>query len=293
MLETVATPLHSVPVKSGVGTGIIPDVYNNQEKSGPGAAEARPREGDLSMRNSIGASLGRAGFFLGLLVLLSGCATTGQTADPRDPLQGFNRSVYRFNDFMDENLFNPVGRVYQTVTPEPVDRGISNFFSNLADVSVIANDILQFKPVAVSDIARLVFNSTIGLLGFFDVATHLGLPKHNEDFGQTLGVWGIPPGPYLMVPLFGPSTIRDAVGIAIDRTFLSPVSYVRNDAYRAGLMTLNYIDFKADLLSTRDLMAEAAVDPYEFTKNAYLTRRENMVRDRETAAQDFEEIMNE
>ena len=229
-----------------------------------------------------------------LLCLLAGCASSGRVSDPRDPLEGFNRSVYRFNDAMDTHLFNPIGKVYKKVTPDLLDRGVSNFFGNLGDISVIANDFLQLKPEAAQDIARFVFNSSIGLLGFFDVATPMGLPQHNEDFGQTLGVWGVPPGPYLMVPLFGPSTFRDALGFAVDRTFLSPVSYVRDDAYRGGLMALNYIDFKADLLSTRDLMQEAAVDPYEFMKNAYLTRRDNQVHNRQAAPQqDFEEIMNE
>lgn len=238
-------------------------------------------------------SRARAGLILALAVFLGGCATTGGAGDPRDPFEGFNRSVNTFNNVMDENLFNPVGRAYKTVTPEPLDTGISNFFSNLGEPAVIANCLLQLKPEAVAEFARFVFNSSIGLLGFFDISSHIGLPGRNEDFGQTLGAWGIGAGPYLIVPFFGPSTLRDTTGYVVDRTFLSPVSYVKNDALRGGLMGLNYIDFKADLLATRDLMAEAAVDPYEFTKNAYLNRRENLVQDREESQPSFEDIFNE
>jgi phospholipid-binding lipoprotein MlaA len=217
-------------------------------------------------------------------LLASGCATTGGVADPRDPIEGFNRSMYSFNTFMDDNLFDPLGRAYRAVLPDFMDRGISNMFSNLGDVAVIANDILQGKiGQAVSDIARVVFNTTIGIGGFFDVSSHIGLPKHDEDLGQTLGRWGIGPGPYLVAPFFGPTTLRDAAGFGVQSTFLYPVAYVNNDAYRAGLMSLNYMDFKADLLSAGEILEEAALDEYDFVKNAYLERRENQVHDRDFA----------
>ena len=199
-------------------------------------------------------------------------------------MEGFNRSMYGFNDFMDEHLFDPLGRAYQAVLPDFLDRGISNMFSNLGDVGVIANDILQFKiGQAVSDIARVVFNTTIGIGGFFDVSSHIGLPKHNEDLGQTLGRWGVGPGPYLVAPFFGPMTLRDAAGFGVQSTFLMPVSYVGNDAYRAGLMSLNYVDYKADLLSAGRILGEAALDEYDFVKNAYLERRQNQIEDRDFA----------
>jgi phospholipid-binding lipoprotein MlaA len=217
-------------------------------------------------------------------LLASGCATTGGTADPRDPIEGFNRSMYGFNTFMDDNLFNPLGRAYRAILPDFIDRGISNMFSNVGDVAVIANDILQGKiGQAVSDIARVVFNTTIGIGGFFDVSSHIGLPKHDEDLGQTLGRWGVGPGPYLVAPFFGPTTLRDAAGFGVQSTFLHPVGYVNNDAYRAGLMSLNYVDYKADLLSAGEILEEAALDEYDFVKNAYLERRENQVHDREFA----------
>ena len=192
--------------------------------------------------------------------------------------------MYGFNDFMDEHLFDPLGRAYQAVLPDFLDRGVSNMFSNLGDVGVIANDILQFKiGQAVSDIARVVFNTTIGIGGFFDVSSHIGLPKHDEDLGQTLGRWGVGPGPYLVAPFFGPMTLRDAAGFGVQTTFLMPVSYVGNDAYRAGLMSLNYVDYKADLLSAGRILDEAALDEYDFVKNAYLDRRQNQIEDRDFA----------
>lgn len=222
------------------------------------------------------------------LLFLGGCATTG-TADPRDPLEGVNRSMFSFNQFMDRNLFDPIGKVYKEILPTPINRGISNMFSNANDIAVIANDILQFKlGQAVSDLARLVFNSTIGILGFFDVSSRMGLPKHDEDFGQTLGRWGVMPGAFLVAPFFGPTTVRDAVGFGVETQFLNPVSYVHTDGYRAGLLSLNYVDYKADRLRAAVLLEEAALDEYAFLKNAYLDRRENLVHDRDFSPPDEE-----
>ena len=230
-----------------------------------------------------------------LLLLGSGCATTG-TVDPRDPLEGMNRSFFSFNQFMDRKLFDPIGRVYKAVLPAPVNRGVSNMFSNVNDIAVIANDVLQFKlGQAISDLARLVFNSTIGILGFFDVSSHAGLPKHDEDLGQTLAKWGFGPGPFLVAPFLGPTTVRDAIGFGVETQFLNPVTYVNTDGYRAGLLSLNYVDFKADRLKAGELLEEAALDEYEFLKNAYLERRENLAHDREFTPEQngLEEILEE
>lgn len=214
------------------------------------------------------------------LAFAGGCATTG-AADPRDPLEGFNRSMYGFNRFMDRAVFDPIGKVYKTAVPRPLDRGVTNFFANLREISVFANSALQFKfNQAAGTAARFIVNSILGIGGLWDVATMKGLVAYDEDFGQTLGHWGIGPGPYLVAPFFGPTTFRDAVGFGVDSAFLNPVSYVETDAYRAGLLSLNYIDFKADAKSARSLIGEASVDEYEFLKNAYLDRRENKVRDR-------------
>ncbi len=227
-----------------------------------------------------------------LVAMLSACATTG-SRDPADPFENFNRSAFNFNKAMDKGLFNPIGELYDAILPEFVDRGISNFFSNLNDISVIVNDILQLKiGQAVADFARMIFNSTIGLLGFFDVSSNLGLPKHREDFGQTLAKWGFDSGPYLVIPLFGPTTLRAATSFGMDATLLNPVSYVNNTAYLSGLMSLNYIDFKADLLSTGDLLGIAAVDEYEFVKSVYLQHRDRLVHDRQDDELGEEELMD-
>lgn len=213
-----------------------------------------------------------------LLLLLNACATTG--GDPRDPWEGFNRGVFEFNEAMDTAIFNPVSTVYKAITPEIVDRGITNMFSNVRDLSVIANDVLQFKFVqALSDVLRVFINTTFGLLGFLDAATDAGFVKHNEDFGQTLAAWGMGSGPYIMVPFFGPSSIRDATGFAVDAGLLNPIFYIEDDLTRAGLLTLNYVDFKADLMSAGNLLEEAALDKYEFTKNAYFDRRTSLIND--------------
>ena len=227
-------------------------------------------------------SLGKAAI-LAWSLLAGACATTG--GDPRDPLEGFNRGVYSFNETMDDALFDPFAKVYQAITPEFLDRGITNIFSNLNDIAVVVNDLLQFKlQQALVDATRFIYNSTAGIGGFFDVSTPIGMPKNDEDFGQTLAHWGIGSGPYLMIPFFGPSTIRDAAGHAVDRGLLNPVFYIQDDALQAGLLSLNYLDFKADLVSARSLIAEAALDEYEFIKNAYFEKRASQISDGQAPA---------
>jgi phospholipid-binding lipoprotein MlaA len=180
---------------------------------------------------------------------------------------------------MDKIIFDPVSKLYQAITPDFVDKGITNFFSNLGDIAVVANDILQFKiSQAFSDTARFFFNSTLGILGFFDVSSTMGLAKHNEDLGQTLAHWGVGSGPYLVVPFFGSFTFRHATGAVADAV-LNPVFYLESDELRAGLLTLNYVDVKSDLLIAKDLAADAALDEYEFIKNAYFTKRETLIND--------------
>jgi len=219
---------------------------------------------------------------LGML-FLSACATTN-ALDDRDPWEGFNRGVYSFNQTMDDIIFNPIGKVYNAITPDIVDTGVSNIFDNLGQISVIANDILQFKfDQAVNDTVRLFLNSTIGLLGFFDVSSSAGLNSSDEDFGLTLAHWGVGPGPYLVIPFFGSATVRDATGLVVDAGVLNPVFYVDDDLTKASLLTLNYVDFKSDLLSTVDLLKEAALDEYEFTKNAYFEKRASQIYDGEFA----------
>ncbi|MCB1868348.1 MAG: VacJ family lipoprotein [Gammaproteobacteria bacterium] len=214
-----------------------------------------------------------------VFLFLTGCASTSEFADPRDPWEGFNRAMYSFNEAIDNALVKPLAKGYKAVVPVPVDRGITNFFSNLGDIGSAINNLLQFKlSRAGSDLGRVAFNTTLGLLGFFDVATNMNLPRYGEDFGQTLGVWGSSPGPYIVLPLLGPSSGRDAIGLVVD-WFTDPVSYIEDDSVRIGLQSLWFVDRRADLLSASKLVEQAALDPYEFVRNAYLQKRRHDVFD--------------
>lgn len=210
------------------------------------------------------------------LLLLGGCASTG---NPRDPLEPINRGIYQFNDGVDKVLIKPAAEFYRFAIPEFMRTGVSNFFSNLNDVIIALNSLLQGKLAqSGSDAARLIVNSTVGLLGLFDVATEIGLEKHNEDFGQTLGYWGIGDGPYLVLPLLGPSSARDAVGWVGDY-YAWPVTYVDDDGTRYVLIGLRFVSARADLLEASRILETAALDPYEFVRDAYLQRRRNLVYD--------------
>ncbi len=184
---------------------------------------------------------------LGLLA--SGCASNAnRVADPRDPLEPFNRAVFHFNTDFDNAFMVPLAKGYQAITPEPVDRGITNFFNNIDDFTSFVNNILQFKMSrAGSDLGRIFMNSTVGILGFFDVATNAGLPSYKEDFGQTLGYWGLEPGAYFMLPIVGPSTIRDTIGFAGDVVTDPFFSIETGDIYW-GFVTTRLVDYRADRL---------------------------------------------
>ncbi|MCW8944101.1 MAG: VacJ family lipoprotein [Sedimenticola sp.] len=214
-----------------------------------------------------------------LVVALTGCASTGDYQDPRDPAEGFNRAMYSFNEGLDDVLLKPISKGYKAITPAPVDTGISNFFGNLADVGSAINNLLQFKlERAASDVGRVLVNSTIGLLGFIDVASNMNMQKYGEDFGQTMGAWGMDPGPYIVLPFFGPSSGRDTVGLVVD-WYTDPVRYVKPNHWRNSLIGLRVIDTRADLLSASRVLEEAALDPYEFQRDAYLQKRRNDVFD--------------
>jgi phospholipid-binding lipoprotein MlaA len=216
---------------------------------------------------------------VGFIVGLSGCATTSQYADERDPLESFNRAVYQFNDKLDQYALKPVAEGYQWVMPQFADRAVSNFFSNLDDVAVTINDLLQFKLAQASeDGGRLLVNTTLGVAGLMDVATGFGLEKHNEDFGQTLAVWGVPAGPYLVLPFFGPSSPRGTAGLVGDY-LADPTTYVTGWDARLALQATDLIDFRADNLSTSEIVDEASLDEYEFIRDGYFQRREYLVYD--------------
>ncbi len=209
------------------------------------------------------------------LFCLGGCATT----NPRDPLEPMNRVIYRFNDSVDSALIRPIAEGYRYVLPSFVRTGISNFFSNIGDVLVALNNLLQGKVVnAVSDLGRVLLNTTIGIGGLFDVASPLGLEKHNEDFGQTFGYWGIGDGPYLMLPFLGPSNLRDAMGTLVNAK-LDPVGFANSMRLRNSLWGTRLLSQRAELLDTSRILETAALDPYEFLRDAYLQRRRNLIYD--------------
>jgi phospholipid-binding lipoprotein MlaA len=214
---------------------------------------------------------------IAIVALISGCASTN--ASKADPFEGINRGTYAFNDAVDRAVLEPVARGYQAVLPQFVRSGVNNVFTNFGDVSVSLNNFLQGKPKdAASDLGRFLVNSTLGVLGLFDVATPMGLDKHNEDFGQTLGTWGVGSGPYVVVPFMGPSTFRDGLGRYADSYagWAKQVDHIptRNSAYG-----LELIDVRASLLGAGKSLDEAALDKYQFLRDAYLQRRLRMVYD--------------
>ena len=214
------------------------------------------------------------------LALLGGCASVPGPPDERDPFESYNRAMYAFNDSVDEAVLRPVAQTYQDYMPDIAQTGISNFFDNIGDLTNMVNNLLQFKiENAVSDFGRILWNSTVGIFGLIDVATHMGLQKHDEDFGQTLAVWGVPDGPYLVLPLLGPSTIRDTVGLVGD-IYVDPLFAIEEEGnVYWGLVILRFIDTRADLLSASRVLEEAAIDPYIFVRDAYLQHRRNLIYD--------------
>lgn len=210
------------------------------------------------------------------VTLLGGCAT-GTT--PGDPFESMNRGIYSFNEGLDNAILKPTAQAYRAVLPQFIRSSVSNFFSNINDVVVALNNLLQGKfTAAYSDLGRVAINSTIGILGLFDVASEAGIEKHDEDFGQTLGRWGVANGPYLMLPFFGPSTGRDAVGRFVDyKTDLA--AYVDPTRSRNQLWGTRVVNRRSELLDASNVLQTAALDPYEFVRDAYLQRRRNLIYD--------------
>ncbi len=218
---------------------------------------------------------------VGLVVLLAlfitGCATSAKR-DPRDPFEPVNRVTYRFNDAVDRAVLKPVAKGYKKVTPQFVRTGVSNFFDNLEQPTVIVSDLLQakFRP-ALSDTGRFVLNTTIGIGGLLDPASAAGLDRNDEDLGQAFGKWGIPSGPYLVIPLMGFSTVRDGIG-SIGEIYTDPTHYVERDAWRYSINGLGVINTRVGLLETEQAL-ENTFDRYAFIRNAFLQRREYQVTD--------------
>lgn len=219
-------------------------------------------------------------FFAGIAAMffLSGCASLN---NPRDPLEPVNRVFYTVNDSLDKAVLKPIATGYKAVLPQFVRTGVTNFFNNLADILTALNNLLQGKlGNAASDVGRVAVNSTVGILGLVDVGSNIGLEKHREDFGQTMGWWGFTSGPYLQLPFWGPSTLRDSLGSIVD-VRLNPVRYIwRHDIpTRNSLWGLYFVNLRANLLDASKILDEAALDPYEFQRDAYMQRRRSQVYD--------------
>lgn len=227
--------------------------------------------------------------YLFLATLLGAVSVSAMAAeqDEADPWEGFNRAMFSFNDTLDRYALKPVARGYKAIMPNILETGVSNFFGNLSDVGTMFNNALQFKgDAAAQDLARVVFNTTIGLGGIIDVATPMGLPEHNEDFGQTLGYWGVATGPYLVLPLLGPSNIRDGIGLIPD-SMVDPVGEIDPIRTRNQLYGLRIIDTRASLLAAEQLLNG---DRYTAMRDAYLQRREFLVNDGQAAAFDEDQF---
>ncbi len=214
-----------------------------------------------------------------LAVLFTGCASQAN----KDPLEGVNRGIYKFNDVADKAIFKPVATGYKAVAPTPVRTGVNNFFNNLGSITNVLNNLLQFKFAnAFSEAGRFVINSTFGLAGFIDVAGMDKIPTYKEDFGQTLGHWGVGSGAYLVLPFLGPSTVRDTTGMVFDTATTDPITYTHNIGevrLHNQLRAVQFIDKRTELLDASDLVDEASLDPYAFMRDAYLQRRASLVQD--------------
>ncbi len=206
-------------------------------------------------------------------LLLSILSVSAIAEENVDPFEDVNRSIYEFNDTIDDNLLEPVSRAYKDHVPEVAQDGVSNFFGNLRDVTTLANQILQFKPVESAEtFGRILVNSTIGLGGLFDVASDMNLTTENEDFGQTMAVWGVEEGPYVVIPLLGPSTVRDGAGVYVDLT--SPANMVNemDDIGFVSASAMNIIDKRVELLPVTDMLDQSD-DPYIAMRSSYLQKR--------------------
>ncbi len=223
-----------------------------------------------------------------IFFLLSGCATIpeGET-DERDPFESFNRTTYGFNSSLDKALLKPIAKGYDAIMPEPAKIGMSNFFANLKEIPTIVNDLFQGKfSDAVNDSGRLLINTTLGLAGFIDVASDLGLEQHDEDFGQTLGVWGFSNGAYLVLPFLGPSTVRQLISKPVDNSYYSPIRNIDHIRTRNTIYALEILDLRYRLLAI-DSQLEDAFDEYSFVRDAYLMRTQYQVYDGNPPEDDF------
>ena len=206
--------------------------------------------------------------------LLSGCATTNTgPANPADPLESMNRSIYSFNEGVDEAIFKPVATAYQNVTPRVARQGVTNFFDNLGDAWSFVNNVLQGQGQgAYNSMVRFSVNTVLGIGGLFDIASEAGIERRKQDFGQTLGRWGVPTGPYLVLPLLGPSTVRDTAALPVD-AWGNPMTAINDIPVRNSLYVLRLVDTRARLLNASDTLDSVALDRYSLTRDVYLNLR--------------------
>lgn len=228
--------------------------------------------------NSVHQFRTRAAVTLLLALSLAGCAT-GPDANPRDPLEPFNRSMSEFNETVDSMVLKPVATVYRDTAPDLLRTGVNNFFENLRDVWSFVNATLQLKPQAAAENGlRVGVNTFFGFGGVFDIASEMGIERTRLDFGQTLGRWGVPSGPYLVLPIFGPSSVRDAAGFGVE-TRGDLVSRIDDIPTRNSLYTLRAVETRANLLRATTMLEGAALDKYSFTRDIYLQRRQSQIDD--------------
>lgn len=234
----------------------------------------------MSIRNALALAAGAA-------VLLSGCATA---TNPKDPFEKFNRAMFSFNDAVDRTALKPTATFYRNYTPDFVQTGVGNFFGNLSDLWSSVNNFAQLKGQdGLNDFTRFAVNSTLGLVGVLDIATPAGLRKHNEDLGQTLGYWGVPSGPYLMLPILGASTVRDTIALPGD-FWGDPWDHVNDIPWRNGGILLRAVDQRASVLDASNLLEDAALDRYEFIRDGYLQRRNSKVLDTDKAQERADKV---
>ena len=211
-------------------------------------------------------------------LLLVGCASA-PTANPKDPWESMNRSVASFNDKLDDNVLKPVATGYRNVVPDLIQTGVRNVFNNFVDMWSTVNNLLQLKPLNTAEsLGRVIVNTVFGIYGIFDVATYIKLERHPEDFGQTLGYWGVPSGPYLVLPLFGPSTLRDGASLPVDFS-VSPTQYIDDIPTRNQVFALRLVSKRAELLKSGNMLEQASIDKYSFTRDAYLQYRRSQIYD--------------
>ena len=213
---------------------------------------------------------------VGALALLAGCAATPSKVDPLEPM---NRALYKVHDVLDTNIVKPVAEGYVSVVPQFMRTGFANVFNNIDDLFSAVNGLLQGKPdKAGNDLGRVLINTFFGMGGLIDIASDAGIERGNEDFGQTFAVWGIPQGPYLFIPLFGPTTVRDGAGVIV-RIAVGPVGYINDVALRNSIYGVGYVDLRSQVLESGSIVDTAALDRYIFIRNAYLQRRRYLIYD--------------